>query len=120
METAASVNAAHDPVDGVRNVRVTRRIHRRQVLARAQPAIRSGMRTALAPPAIERPSDVARVELLTVAETASLLRTTRKGIYAMVERQQIAGVIRLGRRVLFHRDVLLHWLDQKRAPSPQE
>jgi excisionase family DNA binding protein len=60
------------------------------------------------------------VVLLTVAETASLLRTTRKGIYTMVERQQISGIIRIGRRVLFRRDDLLHWLDQKRAPSPLE
>jgi excisionase family DNA binding protein len=71
-------------------------------------------------PAAGRVSDVATVVSLTVAETASLLRTTRKGIYAMVERQQIAGVVRIGRRVLFRRDHLLHWLDQKRAPSPQE
>jgi excisionase family DNA binding protein len=38
--------------------------------------------------------------LLTVDEAASLLRTTRKAIYAMVERKQLPGVVRLGRRVL--------------------
>jgi excisionase family DNA binding protein len=56
--------------------------------------------------------------LLTVDETAEILRTTRKGIYAMIERAQIPGVTRIGRRVLVRSDVLLRWLDQKTAPSP--
>ena len=56
--------------------------------------------------------------LLTTRETADLLRTTRKAVYAMVERGMLPGVTKLGRRVLVRSDVLLHWLDQKRAPSP--
>jgi excisionase family DNA binding protein len=55
--------------------------------------------------------------LLTVEEAATLLRTTRRGIYAMVERRQLPGIIRIGRRVLLRADDLLHWLDQKRASS---
>jgi excisionase family DNA binding protein len=58
--------------------------------------------------------------LLTVDETAAVLRTTRRAIYAMVERHQLPAVIRIRRRVLFRADDLLHWLDQKRAPSPEE
>jgi excisionase family DNA binding protein len=58
--------------------------------------------------------------LLTVDEAAELLRTTRRAIYAMVERHQLPAVIRIRRRVLFRADDLLHWLDQKRAPSPEE
>ncbi len=58
--------------------------------------------------------------LLTVDDAADLLRTTRRAVYAMVERRQLSGVIRLRRRVLFRADVLLDWLDQKRAPSPEE
>ncbi len=57
---------------------------------------------------------------LTVEEAADLLRTTRRAIYAMIERRQVPGVIRVRRRVLFRADDLLHWLDQKRAPSPEE
>ncbi len=57
---------------------------------------------------------------LTVDEAADLLRTTRRAIYAMVERRQLPGVVRLRRRVLLRADDLLHWLDQKRAPSPEE
>jgi hypothetical protein len=38
----------------------------------------------------------------------------------MVERRQLPGVVRLRRRVLFRADDLLDWLDQKRAPSPEE
>ena len=55
--------------------------------------------------------------LLTTEEAASLLRTTRKAIYAMVERGQIPGITRIGRRVLIRRTDLLDWLDQKRTPS---
>jgi excisionase family DNA binding protein len=58
--------------------------------------------------------------LLTVDEAADLLRTTRRGIYAMVERRQLPGVIRVRRRVLLRADDLLDWLNQKRAPLPEE
>mgnify|MGYP003577103218 FL=1 len=58
--------------------------------------------------------------LLTVDEAADLLRTTRHGIYAMIERHQLPGVTRIRRRVLFRAHDLLHWLDQKRAPLPKE
>lgn len=58
--------------------------------------------------------------LLTVGEAADLLRTTRRAIYVMVERRQLPGLIRIGRRVLFRADDLLDWLDQKRAPSSKE
>ena len=37
----------------------------------------------------------------------------------MIGRRQLPGVIRIRRRVLFRADDLLHWLDQKRAPSPE-
>ena len=58
--------------------------------------------------------------LLTVDEAADQLRTTRRAIYAMIERGQLPGVIRIRRRVLLRADDLLNWLDQKRAPSPKE
>lgn len=57
--------------------------------------------------------------LLTVDETAGMLRTSRAAVYAMVSRQQIPGVTRLGRRVLFRSGALLDWLDQKCAQSPK-
>ena len=57
---------------------------------------------------------------LTPEEAAALLRTTRKAIYVMVARGQLPGVTRLGRRLLFRTDVLLHFLHQKSAPSPKE
>lgn len=55
--------------------------------------------------------------LLTVADAAQLLRTTDRAIYAMVERRQIPGLVRIGRRVLFRSADLLDWLNQKSAPS---
>ena len=58
--------------------------------------------------------------LLTSAEVAELLRTSRSAIYAMIARGQLPGVTRIGRRVLYRRDVLLDWLDQKRTPSLEE
>ena len=46
--------------------------------------------------------------LLTVTETATLLRTTRKGVYAMIERGLLPGVTRIGRRVLDVRQPTCH------------
>ena len=45
--------------------------------------------------------------LLTCSETAELLRTSKKAVYAMVERAQLPGVIRIGRRVLVREDALI-------------
>lgn len=58
--------------------------------------------------------------LFPVDEAASLLRTSRRAIYVMVERRQLPGVVRIGRRLLFRSSDLLDWLNQKRAPSPEE
>ncbi len=58
--------------------------------------------------------------LLTADETATLLRTTRAAVYAMSERGQLPGVIRIGRRLLVDSAALVDWLNQKRAPSPKE
>jgi len=58
--------------------------------------------------------------LLNAEEVGALLRTSRKAIYARVERGLLPGVVRDGRRVLFDREVVLSWLRQKYAPSPRE
>jgi excisionase family DNA binding protein len=55
--------------------------------------------------------------LLTPSEVAELLRTSRKAVYTMIERAQLPGVIRIGRRVLVREDALLDWLRQKFTPS---
>ena len=57
---------------------------------------------------------------LNVDEAAELLRTSRRAMYAMIERRQLPGVTRVRRRVLLRADDLLDWLNQKRAPSPKE
>ena len=54
--------------------------------------------------------------LLTTTEVAELLRTSRKAIYAMVERGQLPGIVRIGRRVLVREDALPDWLCQKSTP----
>lgn len=58
--------------------------------------------------------------LITVDEAAALLRTTRRAMYAMVERRQLPGVVRIRRRVLFRTEAMLDWVDQKSAPLPKE
>ena len=55
--------------------------------------------------------------LLTPTEVAVLLRTSRKAIYTMIERRQLPGIVRIGRRVLVREDSLLDWLRQKSTPS---
>lgn len=55
--------------------------------------------------------------LLTPTEVAELLRTSRKAIYTMIERAQLPGVVRIGRRVLVREDALIDWLRQKSTPS---
>jgi excisionase family DNA binding protein len=55
--------------------------------------------------------------LLTPTEVADVLRTSRKAIYTMVERAQLPGIVRIGRRVLVREDALLDWLRQKSTPS---
>ena len=57
---------------------------------------------------------------MTVSEVADLLRKTRKAAYTMVERGQLPGVVRIGRRVLISESDLVEWLRQKSAPSPKE
>jgi len=55
---------------------------------------------------------------LTVADVATMLRTSTKAVYCMIDRGQLAGVVRIGRRVLVNRAVLLSDLDGKTAASP--
>jgi hypothetical protein len=56
-----------------------------------------------------------RKSLSTVPEAAPLLRTRPKAIYGPVECGQVVGVACSGRRVLAHRHLLLHVLDEKAA-----
>ncbi len=58
--------------------------------------------------------------LLSVAEVAGWLRTSTKAVYAMAARGQIPAPIRIGRRLLFEREKLLSWLEERRAVSPTE
>ncbi len=55
--------------------------------------------------------------LLTPDETAAVLKTTRAAVYAMVERGQLPGVIKIGRRLLLDERALIDWLNQNRVPS---
>src|SRR5262245_14343599 len=57
--------------------------------------------------------------LLTPEEVGTLLRKSTKSIYAMTERFQLPGVIRIGRRVLIRQDDLLDFLRQSATPLPE-
>jgi excisionase family DNA binding protein len=52
-------------------------------------------------------------ELLTADETAAYLRTTRKAVYALAERGQLPGVVRVGRRLLVRRRALEALSDER-------
>jgi excisionase family DNA binding protein len=66
------------------------------------------------------PPNLEPLVFLTANETAALLRTSRKAVYAMAERGRLPGVVRVGRRLLVRRDDLLRSLEERRAPSPGE
>jgi excisionase family DNA binding protein len=61
----------------------------------------------------------AELMLLRVPEVAVLLRTSAKAVYSMIARDQLPGIVRIGRRVLVRHDALIDWLSQKSTPSPQ-
>jgi excisionase family DNA binding protein len=87
----------------------------------AAPATADGIRRRNLGPVNHQESDQTALPILTtVDEAVDLLRTTRRAIYAMIERRQLPGVIRIRRRVLLRTTDLLNWLDQKRAPSSEE
>lgn len=54
---------------------------------------------------------------LTAEETATLLRTSRKAVYAMADRHQLPGLTRVGRRLLVRSAVLLDFLARQGASS---
>ena len=56
--------------------------------------------------------------LLTIPEAALLLRQSVAALYKMIQRHQLPGVVRLGRRVRVDQGTLVDWLDQNRAASP--
>jgi excisionase family DNA binding protein len=70
------------------------------------------------PESSERDSDSKL--LLTVPEVADVLRTSVKAVYSMVERNQLPGVVRIGRRVLIKRVALLLFIDHNCTLSSQE
>jgi excisionase family DNA binding protein len=55
--------------------------------------------------------------LLTADEVAAALRTSRKAVYAMIERGYLPGLVRVRRRILVRQASLLQWLQEKGAPS---
>jgi len=62
-------------------------------------------------------SSSVRPALLTADDAARLLRTARRAIYAMVEREQLPAPVRIGRRVLLRQDDLSRWLETKQQRS---
>lgn len=56
--------------------------------------------------------------LLTVEETAAILRTTTNAIYTMASRAKLPGAVHIGRRLLVRRSEFLHFLNEGRVPPP--
>jgi excisionase family DNA binding protein len=82
--------------------------------------VQHGPVLAAAPASLLATAWAAVPTLLTAGDVAALLRTSRKAVYALIERRQLPGVVRIGRRVLIREDNLVEWLRQKSAPSLKE
>lgn len=62
----------------------------------------------------ERIAEAKQQELLTVEQVALLAQYTPVTVYRKVKDGTIPGVIRFGRTIRFHRDVILAWADDAR------
>ncbi len=70
-------------------------------------------------PLVTAHDHVKQAPILTAQEVADLyLRTTRKAVYALVQKGQIPGALRVGRRLLFRRDMLLAWIGRQTIRTP--
>ena len=54
--------------------------------------------------------------LLTPAEVAGLLRTSRKVVYEMIRLGRLPGVTRFGRKVLLRRDRVAQYILEREEP----
>jgi len=87
----------------------------------ARPTIHGGMRcaahsTTQEVEALDRMARRASLPvLLTVEQTAALLRLNRKTVYSMVQRGEISGAKRCGRSILVHRGALMRMFEDGRA-----
>lgn len=54
-------------------------------------------------------------EVLTADEAATLLRVSRKAVYAAASRGEIPGAFRVGRSIRFSRTALVAWMRQGRV-----
>ena len=50
-------------------------------------------------------------EFLKATEVAALLRVNRNTVYEAVQRDEIPGVVRVGRVLRFRRDAIISWID---------
>ena len=57
--------------------------------------------------------------LLTIAEFAALIGRSEKSVRHRIVRQQIPGVVRIGRSVYLRRAEVLRFLAEGRGPSPE-
>jgi len=65
-------------------------------------------------------TEVVEPELLTIEETAHLLRVGRSTAYAMAASGEMPGLLRLGRSLRVVRRRLLAWVDQQADPLGQD
>ena len=97
---------AHPPTTGVAR-------------AESGPLLNGGRRSTAGSPrraALEEPN---LPILLTIAEFAALIGRSEKSVRHRIVRQQIPGVVRIGRSVYLRRAEVLRFLAEGRGPSPE-
>ena len=56
--------------------------------------------------------------LLTVAEVCRILNISKGGLYQMVQRLELPGVLKIGRRLRFRADAIEKWLAECEVKPP--
>lgn len=66
------------------------------------------------------PVEVNKNELLTIDEVCDILKCSKPTLYAKHSRNELPGVSKVGKRLLFNRQVLLEWIASTESKTTKQ